>query len=104
MISDLLAKEVDFFSIGTNDLTQYTLAIDRQNPKLDDFYDSHHDAILRMIRMVVENGHKENCWVGICGELGADTTLTKAFVEMGIDELSVTPSMVLKVREAVRNI
>lgn len=104
MISDLLAKEVDFFSIGTNDLTQYTLAIDRQNPKLDDFYDSHHEAILRMIRMVVENGHKENCWVGICGELGADTTLTKAFVEMGIDELSVTPSMVLKVREAVRNI
>ena len=104
MISDLLAKEVDFFSIGTNDLTQYTLAIDRQNPKLDDFYDSHHEAILRMIRMVVENGHKENCWVGICGELGADTTLTKTFVEMGIDELSVTPSMVLKVREAVRNI
>ena len=104
MISDLLAKEVDFFSIGTNDLTQYTLAIDRQNPKLDDFYDSHHEAILRMIRMVVENGHKENCWVGICGELGADTTLTKTFVEMGIDELSVTPSMVLKVREAVRNV
>ncbi len=104
MISDLLAKEVDFFSIGTNDLTQYTLAIDRQNPKLDDFYNSHHDAILRMIRMVVENGHKEGCWVGICGELGADTTLTKAFVEMGVDELSVTSSMVLRVREAVRSI
>lgn len=104
MISDLLAKEVDFFSIGTNDLTQYTLAIDRQNPKLDDIYDSHHEAVLRMIRMVIENGHKENCWVGICGELGADTTLTKEFVDMGIDELSVTPSMVLRVRDAVRKI
>ena len=98
------AKEVDFFSIGTNDLTQYTLAIDRQNPKLDDFYNSHHEAVLRMIRMVVENGHKEGCWVGICGELGADTSLTETFVSMGIDELSVSPSMVLKVREAVRNI
>ena len=95
MISDLLAKEVDFFSIGTNDLTQYTLAIDRQNPSLDNFYNSHHEAILRMIRMVIDNGHKEGCWVGICGELGADTTLTKTFVDMGIDELSVTPSMVL---------
>ena len=104
MISDLLAKEVDFFSIGTNDLTQYTLAIDRQNPSLDNFYNSHHEAILRMIRMVIDNGHKEGCWVGICGELGADTTLTKTFVDMGIDELSVTPSMVLKVREAVREI
>ena len=104
MISDLLAKEVDFFSIGTNDLTQYTLAIDRQNPKLDDFYNSHHEAVLRMIRMVVENGHKEGCWVGICGELGADTSLPETFVSMGIDELSVSPSMVLKVREAVRNI
>ena len=104
MISDLLAKEVDFFSIGTNDLTQYTLAIDRQNPRLDNFYNSHHEAILRMIRMVIDNGHKEGCWVGICGELGADTTLTKTFVDMGIDELSVTPSMVLKVREAVREI
>ena len=76
-------------SIGTNDLTQYTLAIDRQNSKLDDIYDSHHEAILRMIRMVVENGHKNNCWVGICGELGADTTLTEEFIKMGIDELSV---------------
>ena len=103
MISDLLAKEVDFFSIGTNDLTQYTLAIDRQNPKLDGIYDSHHEAVLRMIRMVIENGHKENCWVGICGELGADTTLTETFLQMGIDELSVTPSMVLPVRNAVRN-
>ena len=81
MISDLLAKEVDFFSIGTNDLTQYTLAIDRQNPSLDNFYNSHHEAILRMIRMVIDNGHKEGCWVGICGELGADTTLTKTFVD-----------------------
>lgn len=104
MISDLLAKEVDFFSIGTNDLTQYTLAIDRQNPRLDAFYDSHHEAILRMIQMVIDNGHKEGCWVGICGELGADVSLTKTWVDMGIDELSVTPSMVLKVREAVRSI
>ncbi|MDE6252976.1 MAG: phosphoenolpyruvate--protein phosphotransferase [Lachnospiraceae bacterium] len=102
MISDLLAKEVEFFSIGTNDLTQYTLAIDRQNPQLDNIYDSHHDAILRMIQMTVDNAHKENCWVGICGELGADTTLTDTFVKMGIDELSVTPSAVLKVREKIR--
>lgn len=104
MISDLLAKEVDFFSIGTNDLTQYTLAIDRQNPKLDEIYDSHHEAVLRMIQMVIENGHKENCWVGICGELGADTTLTETFLKMGIDELSVSPSMILKLREVIRNI
>lgn len=103
MISDLLAKEVDFFSVGTNDLTQYTLAIDRQNPKLDAIYDSHHEAILRMLRLVVENGHKENCWVGICGELGADTSLTETFLQMGVDELSVAPSMILKVREAIRN-
>lgn len=104
MISDKLAKEVDFFSIGTNDLTQYTLAIDRQNPKLDTIYDSHHEGILRMLQMVVDNGHKEGCWVGICGELGADTTLTETFLRMGFDELSVTPSMVLKVREAIRGI
>ena len=104
MISDLLAKEVDFFSIGTNDLTQYTLAIDRQNPKLDAIYDSHHEAVLRMLQMVVDNGHKEGCWVGICGELGADTTLTETFLRMGFDELSVTPSMVLKVRELIRQI
>lgn len=103
MISDLLAREVDFFSVGTNDLTQYTLAIDRQNPKLDDIYDAHHEAILRMLKFVVDNGHKENCWVGICGELGADLSLTKTFLDMGVDELSVTPSMVLPVREVIRN-
>ncbi len=104
MISDLLAKEVDFFSIGTNDLTQYTLAIDRQNPKLDSIYDSHHEAILRMIRMVIDNGHKENCWVGICGELGADITLTETFLKMGLDELSVSPTFILKVREKIRSV
>ena len=103
MISDLLAEEVDFFSIGTNDLTQYTLAIDRQNPKLDSFYDSHHEAILRMLQMVVDNGHKHSCWVGICGELGADTTLTSTFLKMGFDELSVSPAMILRVREEIRN-
>ena len=103
MISDLLAEEVDFFSIGTNDLTQYTLSIDRQNPKLDSFYDSHHEAILRMLQMVVDNGHKHGCWVGICGELGADTTLTSTFLKMGFDELSVSPAMILRVREEIRN-
>ncbi|MDD6327110.1 MAG: phosphoenolpyruvate--protein phosphotransferase [Lachnospiraceae bacterium] len=103
MISDLLAKEVDFFSIGTNDLTQYTLAIDRQNSRLDDIYDAHHEAVLRMIRMVIENGHKENCWVGICGELGADLALTETFLKMGIDELSVSPGYVLRLREIIRN-
>ena len=103
MISDLLAKEVDFFSVGTNDLTQYTLAIDRQNPKLDSIYDAHHPAILRMLQMIIDNGHKEGCWVGICGELGADVTLTDTFIKMGIDELSVSPSMILKVREQIRN-
>ena len=102
MISDLLAKEVDFFSIGTNDLTQYTLAIDRQNAKLDNIYDSHHEAVLRMIQMVVDNAHKEGIWAGICGELGADTTLTERFVEMGLDELSVSPTFVLPVRKIVR--
>lgn len=104
MISDELAKMVDFFSIGTNDLTQYTLAVDRQNAKLDDFYDSHHPAILKMIRMVVENAHKEGKWAGICGELGADTEMTKTFVEMGLDELSVTPSMILKLRQVIRDL
>lgn len=104
MISDLLAKEVDFFSIGTNDLTQYTLAIDRQNPKLDNIYDAHHEAILRMLKLVVENAHKEGCWVGICGELAADISLTETFLNMGIDELSVTPTMLLKVREVIRSI
>lgn len=103
MISDLLAKEVDFFSIGTNDLTQYTLAIDRQNPKLDSIYDPHHEAVLRMLQMVADNGHKEGCWVGICGELGADLTLTEQFLRMGFDELSVSPSMILKIRDKVRN-
>lgn len=103
MMSEELAKEVDFFSIGTNDLTQYTLAIDRQNPKLDNIYDSHHPAILKMLQMVVENGHKGGCWVGICGELGADTTLTETFLKMGFDELSVSPSMILKVRDRIRN-
>ena len=102
MMSDLRAKEVDFFSIGTNDLTQYTLAIDRQNSKLDEFYDPHHPAVLRMIRMVVENGHKEGCWVGICGELGADETLTETFLKMGLDELSVSPSSILPIRKIVR--
>lgn len=101
MISDELAKEVDFFSIGTNDLTQYTLAIDRQNPKLDNINDPHHMAVLRSIKMVVENGHKAGIWVGICGELGADTSMTKTFLEYGIDELSVSPSFILSVRKAV---
>lgn len=104
VISDELAKEVEFFSIGTNDLTQYTLAIDRQNQNLDDFYDSHHEAVLRLIRMTVENGHKAGIWVGICGELGSDTTLTKKFVDMGVDELSVSPTYVLSVRKAVRDL
>ena len=101
MISEELAKEVSFFSIGTNDLTQYTLAIDRQNQSLDTIYDSHHPAVLRMIQMTIENGHKGGAWVGICGELGADTTLTERFIKMGIDELSVSPSMVLGVRSRI---
>lgn len=104
MISDLLAKEVDFFSIGTNDLTQYTLAIDRQNSRLDCFYDSHHEAVMRMIKMVADNGHKEGCFVGICGELAADTTLTETFLRMGIDELSVSPSMLLNVKSQIRKV
>lgn len=102
MISDDLAKIVDFFSIGTNDLTQYTLAIDRQNEKLDPFYKPHHKAILRMIKMVVDNAHKEGKWAGICGELGADPELTEIFVKMGVDELSVAPSMILKLRKIIR--
>ena len=104
MISEELAKEVSFFSTGTNDLTQYTLAIDRQNQSLDTIYDSHHPAVLRMIQMTIENGHKGGAWVGICGELGADTTLTKTFVDMGIDELSVSPTYVLGLRKAIREI
>lgn len=101
IISEELAKEVDFFSIGTNDLTQYTLAIDRQNPKLDDFYDSHHPAILEMIRMVAENAHKAGIWAGICGELGADLELTKEFLAMGVDELSVSPGRILPIRKII---
>lgn len=104
MISDLLAKEVDFFSVGTNDLTQYTLAIDRQNPKLDSIYNPHHEAILRMLKIIAENAHKEGIWCGICGELGADLALTEKFLEYGYDELSVSPSMVLAVRQKVREI
>ncbi len=103
MISDELATMVDFFSIGTNDLTQYTLALDRQNTSLDDFYNPHHKAILRMVKMVVEHAHAHGKWVGICGELGADATLTEEFVRMGVDELSVAPSMVLKLRKIVRD-
>ena len=102
IISDRLAEMVDFFSIGTNDLTQYTLAIDRQNEKLDEFYNPHHEALLRMIQMVVDNAHKCGKWAGICGELGADMTLTEEFVRMGLDELSVAPSMVLELRKIVR--
>lgn len=102
MISDELAKLVDFFSIGTNDLTQYTLAIDRQNEKLDPFYNPHHKAVLRLIQLVADNAHKEGKWVGICGELGADTDLTETFVTMGIDELSVAPGAVLKIRQIIR--
>ncbi len=101
MMSEELAKEVDFFSIGTNDLTQYTLAIDRQNPKLDAFYDPHHPAVLRMIQMVVENAHKAGIWAGICGELGADTTLTRRFLAMGVDELSMSPGSILPVRKII---
>ena len=102
VMSDILAQEVDFFSIGTNDLTQYTLAIDRQNAKLDPFYNSHHEAVLRLIQMVVENAHKAGIWAGICGELGADTTLTERFLRMGVDELSVSPGCVLPVRKMIR--
>ncbi|MDE5803031.1 MAG: phosphoenolpyruvate--protein phosphotransferase [Lachnospiraceae bacterium] len=101
VMSDELAKEVDFFSIGTNDLTQYTLAIDRQNPELDAFYDSHHPAILRMIQTVVDNAHKAGIWAGICGELGADTSLTQEFLKMGVDELSVSPGRILPIRKII---
>ena len=101
MISDLLAEEVDFFSIGTNDLTQYTLAIDRQNTKLEAFYDAHHPAVLKMIEMTIANAHKAGIWAGICGELGADTQLTKEFLAMGVDELSVSPAKILPVRKVI---
>ncbi len=101
MVSEALAKEVDFFSIGTNDLTQYTLAIDRQNPKLEEFYDPHHPAVLNMIRMTVENAHKAGIWAGICGELGADPELTKLFLSIGVDELSVSPGSILSLRKTI---
>ena len=104
MMADELAEEVDFFSLGTNDLTQYTLAIDRQNPKLDNFYDPHHPAILRMIKHTVQAGHRHGCWVGICGELGADQTLTETFLRMGLDELSVSPSAILPLRKLIRGL
>ncbi len=104
VVADELAQEVEFFSLGTNDLTQYTLAIDRQNPKLDRFYDSHHPAVLRLIRQTIEAGHRHGCWVGICGELGADPTLTETFLRMGVDELSVSPSSILPLRKIVRSL
>jgi len=104
MIADELAQEVDFFSIGTNDLTQYTLAIDRQNPMVEALCDTHHPAILRMIRMTVDAAHRHHCWVGLCGELGADESLTADFLRMGLDELSVAPSAVLSLRKTVRSI
>lgn len=102
MISDRLAKMVDFFSIGTNDLIQYTLALDRTNAKLDAFYDAHHEAVLRMIQMVTDYAHAQGKWVGICGELAADEQMTAQFLKMGIDELSVAPAMVLKLRKKIR--
>ena len=101
MQSDELAEKVDFFSIGTNDLTQYTLAVDRQNPKLDSFFDPHHPAVLKMIKMVVDNAHKAGIWAGICGELGADTSLTREFLKMGVDELSVSPGRILPIRKII---
>ena len=104
LISDELAKEVDFFSVGTNDLTQYTLAIDRQNENLAEFYNPHHKAVLMLIKMACDNAHKNGIWIGICGELAGDTALTRTFVDMGIDELSVSPAKVLSLRKAVRNI
>ena len=104
MMSAELAREVDFFSVGTNDLTQYTLAVDRQGVGLDRFFDAHHPAVLRMLRMAAENAHKAGIWIGICGELGADEELIETFLSMGIDELSVSPSAVLPLRSAIRSI
>ena len=104
LISDKLAPLFDFFSVGTNDLIQYTLACDRQNPKLEEFCDPHHEAVMRLIKMAVDNAHRHGAWIGICGELAADLTLTKTFLEMGIDELSVSPSHILRLREKVRSI
>ena len=101
IIADELAEEVDFFSVGTNDLTQYTLAIDRQNQSLDDFYDSHHPAILKMLQMIADAAHRHGAWAGICGELGADLSLTKEFLAMGYDELSVSPGRILPIRKTV---
>ena len=102
VLSDVLAKEVDFFSIGSNDLTQFTLAVDRQNDKLSRFYKPQHEAVLRLIEMTIKNAHKEGIWVGICGEIGADIELVDRFIEMGIDELSVSPGMVLPIRKLIR--
>ena len=104
VMSDVLAREVDFFSIGTNDLSQYTMAIDRQNPALDEFFNPHHPAVLRMIEMVCKNARANGIWTGICGELGADTELTEQFLRMGVDELSVSPSRILPVRSKIRSI
>ena len=104
MMSAELAREVDFFSVGTNDLTQYTLAVDRQGVGLDRFFDAHHPAVLRMIRMAAENAHKAGIWIGICGELGADTSMTETFMALGVDELRVSPSAVLPLRSAIRSI
>ena len=102
IISDRLAPMVDFFSVGTNDLTQYTLACDRQNAAIEQFVDTHHEAVLRLIELSAKNAHAHGAWIGICGELAADTSLTEHFLRMGIDELSVSPSFVLKVRDVVR--
>ena len=104
IISDRLAPMVDFFSVGTNDLIQYTLACDRQNPRVEEFCDTHHEAVLRLIEMSAVNAHKNGAWIGICGELAADTELTETFLRMGIDELSVSPGYILKLRDTVRNI
>ena len=104
LISDSLAAEVDFFSIGTNDLTQYTLALDRQNSRLEPFFDAHHEAVFKLIEMTVRSAHRHGIWAGICGELGADSDLTETFVKMGVDELSVSPSAVLGIREKIRSL
>ena len=104
LISDKLAQIVDFFSVGTNDLTQYTLACDRQNPEIEQFVDTHHEAILKLIEMSAESAHKHGAWIGICGELGGDLELTETFLRMGIDELSVSPNKVLPLREKIRSI
>ena len=104
LCADELAEEVDFFSLGTNDLTQYTCAIDRQNAKLEPFFDPHHPAVLRLIRMTIEAGHRHNIWVGLCGELGADGALTETFLRMGVDELSVNPKNVLPLRKIIRSL